>query len=106
MLTDGARFACGDLAATLASVLSKIRLAGASRRPSGICRTLLAQCLGKDQRQRIADMAIAIYVLDEVARPASGTEAPPFVLVAFDPGGRRRGWLSANCSRASSGRRS
>ena len=74
MLTGRRAFAGGDLAATLASVLKQDPewQALPPDLPESV-RTLLAQCLAKDRRQRIADMAIAIYVLDEVARPASGT---------------------------------
>jgi serine/threonine protein kinase len=74
MLTGRRAFAGGDLAATLASVLKQDPewQALPLDLPESV-RTLLGQCLNKDRRQRIADMAVAIYVLDEVARSASGT---------------------------------
>ena len=74
MLTGRRAFAGGDLAATLASVLKQDPewQALPPDLPESV-RTLLGQCLTKDRRQRIADMAVAIYVLDEVARSASGT---------------------------------
>ena len=75
MLTARRAFAGGDLAATLASVLKRDPewQALPPDLPESI-RTLLARCLAKDRRQRIADMAIVIYVLDEVGRPSSGTK--------------------------------
>ena len=97
MLTARRAFAGSDLAATFASVLKQdpewqtlpLDL------PESI-RTLLAQCLTKDRRQRIADMAIVIYLLNELARPSS---------IARGAAVRSRGlrplaaatWISAHC---------
>jgi serine/threonine protein kinase len=75
MLTARRAFGGGDLAATLASVLKQDPEWEAlpPDLPESV-RTLLAQCLMKDRRQRIADMAVVIYVLDEIGRTSSGTK--------------------------------
>jgi eukaryotic-like serine/threonine-protein kinase len=74
MLTARRAFRGADLAATLASVLKQDpEWQALPPDLPGSVRTLLAQCLTKDRRQRIADMAIVIYVLDELARPSSST---------------------------------
>jgi serine/threonine protein kinase len=75
MLTARRAFAGSDFDATLASVLKQDPewQALPPDLPESI-RTLLARCLTKDRRQRIADMAIVIYVLDEGGRPSSGTK--------------------------------
>jgi hypothetical protein len=75
MLTARRAFAGGDLAATLAAVLKQDPEWEPlpPDLPESV-RTLLAQCLMKDRRQRIADMAVVIYVLDEVRRTSSGTK--------------------------------
>ena len=99
MLTARRAFAGGDLAATLASVLKQDPewQALPPDLPESV-RTLLAQCLTKDRRQRIADMAIVIYVLDEVARPSSGTKGAAVRSRGPRPlAAARRGWLSAHC---------
>ena len=94
MLTGRRAFACGDPAATFASVLKQDPewQALPPDLPESV-RTLLAQCLTKDRRQRIADMAIAIDGPTRSPAQRQAPEAPPFVLVAFDPWLQRRGWL-------------
>ena len=75
MLTARRAFAGGDLSATLASVLKQDPewQALPSDLPESI-RTLLTRCLTKDRRQRIGDMAIVTYVLDEAGSPSSSTK--------------------------------
>jgi eukaryotic-like serine/threonine-protein kinase len=75
MLTARRAFAGGDLTATIASVLKQDPewQALPPDLPDSI-RTLLARCLTKDRQQRIADMSIVIYVLDEVGRASPGTK--------------------------------
>ena len=74
MLTARRAFAGADTASTLASVLKDEPdwQALPPDLPESV-RALLARCLSKDRRQRISDMSIAIYVLDEAARAPSGT---------------------------------
>ncbi len=75
MLTARRAFAGDDVAATLASVLKKEPdwQALPSDVPEPV-RALLARCLTKDRQQRIADMSIVIYVLDEVGRTSPATK--------------------------------
>jgi eukaryotic-like serine/threonine-protein kinase len=68
MLTARRAFAGDDMAATLAAVLKDEPdwKALPPDLPESV-RALLARCLSKDRRLRIADVSIAIYVLDEAA---------------------------------------
>jgi len=40
-------------------------------------RTLLKGCLSKDRRTRVADIAVAVFILDHQAGMAAGTATPP-----------------------------
>ena len=86
MLTARRAFAGADTASTLASVLKDEPdwQALPPDLPESV-RALLARCLSKDRRQRISDIAIAIYVLDEAARPPSGTRGAAVLLPGARP---------------------
>jgi eukaryotic-like serine/threonine-protein kinase len=83
MLTARRAFVGRDVATTLAAVLKDEPdwQPLPSEVPESL-RTLLARCLSKDRRQRIADMSIVIYVLDEVGRTSDLKVSPVHSRVA------------------------
>jgi serine/threonine-protein kinase len=90
MLTGRRAFDGDDMSDTLASVL-KID-PDWTRLPSDLppaLRTLIQRCLAKDRRQRVADIAAAKFVLNELAD--AHPLAPPALVPSTSPRSRR--WL-------------
>ena len=77
MLTGKRAFEGEDVGDTLAAVLrgEPDWTALPATVPAGI-RTLMQRCLAKDRRQRVAEIAVALFVLDDPASVAPATAAP------------------------------
>ena len=86
MLTGRAPFAGDTVSDTLAAILNRepdwAALPAAT--PAAVC-TLIRRCLEKEGRQRIADISVARFVLDD---PDTRSQAPP----AAEPPARLRLW--------------
>ena len=66
-----------DVSDTLAAVLrGEPDWAALPAEVPAAIRTLLQRCLAKDRRQRIADIAVALFVLDDPASVAPASAAP------------------------------
>jgi serine/threonine-protein kinase len=93
MLSGRRPFAEEDVADTLAAVLRAEP--DWSRLPAdtpALLRTLIAGCLVKDRRHRIADLAVAQFVLAEAGAPVSRGASPAVAAPAAGP--RWRSWLA------------
>ena len=77
MLTGKRAFEGEDVSDTLAAVLrGEPDWAALPADVPAAMRTLIRRCLAKDRRQRIADIAVALFVLDDPASVAPATAAP------------------------------
>jgi len=86
MLTGSRAFEGADVGDTLAAVLrGEPDWAALPATVPAAVRTLIHRCLEKDGRQRIADISVALFVLDDLAGVASATLSGTSAAIAPRP---------------------